>query len=137
MNEVSVTGAELIAIKVALEVVNDESLEQYVIFTDSKSACEILDNAKQQSKREEIINDILVLASRWKVSIQWIPSHVGDKGNDLADDLAKQGAEGKHCETLDNSISYSDVYLILKKRKQFQANDWYKEYGKEKGKKPS
>ncbi|GBL99433.1 hypothetical protein AVEN_68738-1 [Araneus ventricosus] len=41
---------------------------------------------------QEIISKILTLSQRRRVCIQWIPSHVGSFGNDLADFLAKEGS---------------------------------------------
>lgn len=134
MHEVSITGAEILAIQTGLKVVRTERLENQVIFTDSKSACEILETAKTLPNREEVLDDILRTAAHWKVSIQWIPSHIDIKGNDIADELAKLGTQNEN-PALDNPISYKDVYWILKKEKKYNSNKWYTEYAKEKGQK--
>lgn len=133
-HEVSITGAEIIAIHAAMKIIQLECLENQVIYTDSKSACEILETARKSSTREEILHDILTMAAHWKVSIQWIPSHVNINGNDIADELAKLGTRDESL-AVDNPISYKDVYWILKRKKHYKTNEWYSEYAKEKGQK--
>ncbi|XP_053683669.1 uncharacterized protein LOC128733859 [Sabethes cyaneus] len=130
-NEVSITEAELIAIKVALYTIAESNLQEAVIYTDSRAACEILKLAKEQDEREEIVDEILETADKWNISLQWIPSHIGVIGNDIADKLAKRGTiDG---QILENKISYKDAYWILKSRKTLKTNTWYNDYAKEKG----
>lgn len=133
-NEVSTTGAELIAIRVAMDIVEDDQLTDAVIYTDSRSACEILELARGQNEREELLDDILRKAIQWGVSLQWIPSHVGVNGKELADHLAKRGTTDGQV-FLQNKISYKDAYWILKSNKASRTDEWYKEYAKDKGQK--
>ncbi|XP_062538538.1 uncharacterized protein LOC134206823 [Armigeres subalbatus] len=89
-NEISITGAELATIKIAMEIISKEQLTGSVIYTDSRSACELLEAARDQQEREELLDEVLTMAAEWGVSMQWIPSHIGVNGNDIADQLAKE-----------------------------------------------
>jgi hypothetical protein len=53
----------------------------------------------------------------------WIPAHVGLKGNEKADILAKDGA--KNGTPLDYSLQRKDAYRILKQTQREEWNNWY------------
>ncbi|XP_055634197.1 uncharacterized protein LOC129774479 [Toxorhynchites rutilus septentrionalis] len=91
--ETSITSAELIVIEVAVQSIAELELQDCVIYTDSKSACIMLNNALEAGKGEMLLVYIIEAAAKWNISLQWIPSHVAIVGNDLADQLAKQGVK--------------------------------------------
>lgn len=133
-NETSVTSAEVIAIHMALTIVEENEMYGYVVLTDSKSACIIMQEAKVTKTRIDAIQDILEKAARWNVSIQWIPSHVNLAGNEEADRLAKHGT-GDSALEIANKISEKDASWKIKNHSMETANTWYKTYAEEKGQK--
>ncbi|XP_062557446.1 uncharacterized protein LOC134222318 [Armigeres subalbatus] len=118
--ETCITTAELFAILVALNHLNDENIVGAVLFTDSLSSCQMIEG------------DIIEIASSLKVTIQWIPSHIGIKGNDIADELAKAGANSE--EVLENGIFKHDAFNIFNQNRKNNTNHWYTTYAEEKGK---
>ncbi|GBM83133.1 hypothetical protein AVEN_40099-1 [Araneus ventricosus] len=64
-----------------------------------------------------------------EVHLQWIPSHVDIYGNEVADDLAKQGTAEPLCST--PSLTFDEIYSIRKNKdlKTWRvppSHDWYK-----------
>ncbi|XP_058817692.1 uncharacterized protein LOC131681001 [Topomyia yanbarensis] len=131
-HQTSIMTAELIAIKVAIDEIRRSQLRNAVILTDSLSSCTLLDHSLKHLERNEIADEIIRVCRERKIDIQWIPSHINIRGNDLADSLAKHGAQ--HGELLEHPILLKDAYLQLLKIKQEKANTWYKDYANEKGK---
>ena len=63
-----------------------------VIFTDMLTTLQKLQNGTESSKEiTEIKTKINHLTIEYKIEVflQWIPSHISIKGNELADQLAK------------------------------------------------
>lgn len=132
-HQTSIMTAELLAIKVASDEIKAYKTRNVVIFTDSLSSCTLLEHSQRDSERSEIADEIIRTCREWNVDIQWIPSHIEIGGNDLADSLAKHGAQ--HGELLEHPIMLKDAFLQLLKIKQEKVNAWYEDYAKEKGKK--
>ena len=61
----------------------------------------------------------------WKVNFSWIKAHVGQRGNELADRLAKEASRTENIVECYNRIPKSTVYSELKEEclKQWQ-NEW-------------
>ncbi|GBO29875.1 hypothetical protein AVEN_56735-1, partial [Araneus ventricosus] len=64
-----------------------------------------------------------------EVHLQWIPSHVDIYGNEVADNLAKQGTAEPLCST--PSLTFDEIYSIRKNKdlKTWRvppSHDWYK-----------
>ena len=87
----SVFTAELVAIRIALVNLRDKNRVSVVIYSDSRSALQALlryqsDNVLIQDI-QELVYELTI--NTVKVMFCWVPSHVGIKGNEKADSLAK------------------------------------------------
>ncbi|GBN09129.1 hypothetical protein AVEN_199552-1 [Araneus ventricosus] len=90
----SVFRSELLAIREVLDfTLRFETSDTYTL-TDSKSSIQYLKNLPKIPEKtgQEIISKIVTLSQKSRVCIQWIPSHVGVFGNDVADLHAKEGS---------------------------------------------
>ena len=95
------------------------------IFTDSLSTLQKLENGTDASKE---INDIkrkissIITQHKIELHLQWIPSHIGLKGNEAADQLAKRGASLPQPE---NPVPYETVCRMVKSNLQEEwLNSW-------------
>ncbi|GFV11545.1 RNase H domain-containing protein [Trichonephila clavipes] len=90
-----------------------DSTEGLVIFSDSKSAIEVIRNGETN-----ISCDIITLLEqlhniRKSCNLQWIPAHVNIEGNECADSLAKEARDIEHkCTT----ITLHDADAVAKHR---------------------
>lgn len=131
-NETSIATAELIAISEALKIIEQQELNFAVIYTDSRTACLILEEALISQSAPQIIVEIINRAIFWKTSIQWIPSHVQIAGNEIADCLAKHSLT--ESVTKNNQILIKDAFWKFKHILIDNSNFWYQQYAQEKGK---
>jgi hypothetical protein len=62
---------------------------------------------------------------KWMVKFSWVKAHAGQRGNELADQLAKESSSSKDIEECYNGIPKSTVTSELKEQclKQWQ-NEW-------------
>ncbi|GBM07326.1 hypothetical protein AVEN_187874-2 [Araneus ventricosus] len=90
-------------------------------------------NARQGCVREYLCQRSLVdgrhIGVDHEVHLQWIPSHVDIYGNEVADNLAKQGTAEPLCST--PSLTFDEIYSIRKNKdlKTWRvppSHDWYK-----------
>ena len=107
--------AELIAIEEALKYIEDNEHSHFIIYSDSLSAVESLEVGSSLS-RPNLINRILnkyaeVKVKGKQVEFHWIPSHIGIRGNDRADELAKA------------PLQHQDVDIIIRR----EIRDRYKD----------
>ncbi|XP_013183181.2 probable RNA-directed DNA polymerase from transposon BS [Amyelois transitella] len=108
--DISIMHAELIAISEALQYAITLQSTLIVIFTDSKSALLHLARIPSNSRGCPIAYTILETMNKLRhldknVLLQWIPSHIGIRGNEEADLAAKQAiSEGisYECKPLQN-----------------------------------
>ena len=117
--------AELQALKMAFNIVKNCDWDRFIIFTDSLSSLEALDS---NSCDHPFIQHILKLFNNClsvnkKVVLAWVPSHVGIKGNEKADELAKQAL---NFNVLDLKVPYTDLKVkvnsVFKQKWQAQWN---------------
>ena len=92
-NHSSIFSAEACAMILALKCIKETTGKNFIIFSDSKSCLEDLDNL---SLDHPVIAKILKGLIKFKelgydIRFCWVPSHVGIKGNEEADKSAKRG----------------------------------------------
>ena len=113
----SVFTTELIAIEYAITWMRKNKIKDSVIFSDSLSSIQSL-QAGRSKTRPDKINNILGMLDRAKtkghvIHIEWIPSHVGIPGNELAGITAKDamqnGIEDK------TKPAKSKIYTVINK----------------------
>ena len=127
----TILTAELFAILLALRVVSaaDQPPPTITIFTDSRSALHVL-QAEYSLSRPELLATIQDLITKIedsgsRVQFQWIPSHVGIRGNELADRAARTGAGTQGAPDITLRPAISD---ILNKLSKAAWDLWDREY---------
>jgi exonuclease III/ribonuclease HI len=110
--------AETNALKMALEHINEHHKDENVlILTDAKSVLAQLDNLKYAQfldiDLQRIINQFQIRqdTSQKETALQWIPSHIGIKGNETVDKLARLTTE--HGRIVNNRALPTRQYLHL------------------------
>ena len=98
------------------EIPNNERTA--AIYTDSKVTIDLLkNNDKHGYIIEEIRKTIKILSNQyWQIHFQWIKAHVGIYGNEVADKLAKEAAEGNNMPLVYNKIPESSIIEAERKR---------------------
>ncbi len=94
-DQLSVYTGELMAILLAVQVIKERKIQNAVICSDSYSAIVSIDNQKSESRPDLIME---LKQSRIEVQFMWVPAHVGIKGNEEADKLAKQAVDDEMVE---------------------------------------
>ncbi|GBN42017.1 Replication factor C subunit 3 [Araneus ventricosus] len=130
--EQSPKRSELLAIEAGLEaILNENNYRAVWILSDSRSSIQHLKDWNNVGDRTSI--SILKLLRHigvdHEVHLQWIPSHVDIYGNEVADNLAKQGTAEPLCST--PSLTFDEIYSIRKNKdlKTWRvppSHDWYK-----------
>jgi len=59
----------------------------------------------------------------WRVEISWIKAHAGHRGNEMADQLAKEAASNKNIDECYTKIPKSAMLCELKEQ-SVQQNEW-------------
>ena len=113
--EASIYTCELSAILDALQRI-PRGTDSAVIATDSASSlqgiCELQSsNAIVNSIQKQLLE---LQRNRVKVTLCWVPSHVGVAGNEIADKAAQEAAS--RCTTAAQPLPYSDFYPYIKKK---------------------
>jgi ribonuclease HI len=95
-DQASIFTAELTAIDLALNVIEREGYWRYIIFTDSLSAMQALENNNASSNPmiTDILDKLSVICEDAEVMFCWLPSHIGIVGNEKADRAAKAALLG-------------------------------------------
>ncbi|UYV77598.1 hypothetical protein LAZ67_15001667 [Cordylochernes scorpioides] len=129
----SVFRSELTAILQALKLIEKYETKNIIIYTDSKAAIFEIKNCYYSQDRllKNIAAEINKLNKNTKISLQWIPSHVGVSGNEETDRLAKEGAAG-HPDVVNSEtylsardhINKLKLQLIRNHRDSFH-HSWY------------
>ena len=88
----SIFTAEAVALKLAVQHIQREAIRKSVIYSDSLSCLQALQNKNMENP---IIREIIYILSYLlevgsQIEFCWIPGHVGIKGNEKADTIAKR-----------------------------------------------
>ena len=109
----SVFTAELSAIWSALEIIKEHPPQKFVIFSDSRSAVEAIQNYHPKNPLVQEIKYFFhkLYEDGKHIEICWIPAHVGVKGNEEADKAAKEAISKNRSQI---NIPISDFLPTLK-----------------------
>ena len=111
----SIYSAEASAINSALKIIETHSTNnyEYIIFTDNMSVLTALENRKTNDPiTTKILDQIEETSTNKDLVFCWIPSHVGIRGNDRADQAAKEALK---LEPSHVKIPYTDLKPTIKK----------------------
>ncbi len=88
----SIYSAELRALELALTHITNSRHKNYVVFSDSKSSLQALQNLWSNHPLVRRVLDLHSLLCRLNKNVVfcWLPSHVGIRGNEAADRAAKE-----------------------------------------------
>lgn len=97
-NHITIFTAELFAIKTAINKIgmlarDTDQRGKFLIATDSLSSLQAIQGLSVF--REDLVNKILLKVTKAKaqgveIDLMWVPSHIGIRGNERADELAKK-----------------------------------------------
>ncbi|XP_073969226.1 uncharacterized protein [Rhodnius prolixus] len=129
----TVYSAELYAIKEALRYINTLNHKKTVIYTDSNSSLQKLQNFKFSINNTHLLVEILelnreIVAADRMVKFVWIRSHVGIVLNEKVDDLAREATVDG--QTTDYRLTNEDVNTLSRQR---AVASWSQLYANEKG----
>lgn len=112
----SVFTGEVFAIIKALEWIQEQRENKFILFSDSKSALQAIKNAYTT---EPLIQQILQLCTTIEHSTKnltffWIPSHIGILGNEQADWEAKEAVTSPNINCSDSRLTVYDAKKHLR-----------------------
>ena len=112
--------AEILALHNATETIRlgDSKPKKAVFFSDSLSALQALTGEPDESLRL-LINNINILAQATKIVLQWIPAHTGIAGNEVADQLAKEGSKK---EQPHSKLNYQEARTLIRNKSKCHFN---------------
>jgi len=121
--------AEQMTILEALEYIqNMESDENILpVHTDSKITLQLLQNKKKHTKLiGQIRTKVQEIEQReWRVELRWIKAHAGHRGNEMADQQAKEAATNKNVEECYIKIP---KIVVMSEQKEQSVKWWQREW---------
>ena len=125
----SIFSAECLAISLALDIALLSREKKFLILSDSLSALQALKGRNDTHFIvKKILKRYLKLLQRGKeVTLMWIPSHMGIRGNHKADEKAKEalGSENLFIKTCYKDFGYCSKQYV----KRLWQEDWDREAG--------
>lgn len=125
--EHSVLSTELYGLFQALTFVQKNNILMAVIFTDSRSALQLLVSPKPKTYRDIVskINKLLIdLNDIGSVTVHWVKAHCGISGNEIADKMANEGHKNDRSVLYD--LTREENISILKSTFNEYWNDFWK-----------
>ena len=120
----SILLGELVAIKMTLEYVktevNKREIKQLSVLSDSQSAVGILTLGWQNKSHTRVVAEVQQTIKNLedkgiKIEINWTPGHAEIEGNEIADRLAKQGAdEAEEMPEVTEAVTILDVKAAIR-----------------------
>ena len=118
-NNSSIFSAELKAIDLALNHIEQDAYWRYIIYTDSLSVMQALEGEKTDNPLVvSLLEKLSKLCGRADIVFCWLPSHIGISGNEEADKAAKDALP---VEILQYKVSFNDFKPLINK---FLQNVW-------------
>ena len=118
----SIYTAELYAIKEATNIIEETNFQKYVIYSDSQSAINGMNEYNPTNNViQEIQEKIHDIKNNRDISMEvcWIPAHVGISGNEYADQAAKEAARTPpEEEDIPARDHYREINEAIKKKWQ-------------------
>ena len=93
----------------------EEKPKKAVFLKDLQSAMQALTSGEPDTTQKKLTENISTLAQTTSVALQWIPAHTGIRGNEMADQLAK---EGRKKEQPPSHLSYREVKTLIQNKKK-------------------
>lgn len=116
-DQLSIYTGELMAILLGVQIIKERKIKNAVICSDSYSAIVSIYNQKSESRPDlimEILQNLFELKQiKIEVQFMWVPAHVGIKGNEEADKLAKQVVDEDRVE-IELSHSLKEIKSVIK-----------------------
>ena len=110
-NNSSVFSAEIKAIDLALNHIEQDAYWRYIVYTDSLSAMKALEGEKTGNPLVvNLLEKLSRLCERADIVFCWLPSHIGISGNEEADKAAKDALS---LEVLSFKVPYNDFKPLI------------------------
>jgi len=121
--------AEQMAILKALEHIQHMKVAEKtaLVYTDSRITIQLLQNHNRHLHLiDQIRNKVIDMEQQeWKVEFRWIKAHAGHRGNEMADQLAKEAARSKTIKECYNRVPKSVVLGDLREQSVLQwQSEW-------------
>ncbi|GBN37293.1 hypothetical protein AVEN_226898-1 [Araneus ventricosus] len=113
----SVFRSELIAIDEGLDSLSSFSCSDEIwILTDSRSSIQhlVIWHRVRYNTGTNILNKLKSLSVSYRIHLQWIPSHANIQGDEIADALAKAGADDASVPSA--PLTYLELFFRAKSR---------------------
>ena len=118
-NNSSIFSAELKAIDLALNHIEQDAYWRYIIYTDSLSVMQALEGEKTDNPLVvSLLEKLSKLCERADIVFCWLPSHIGISGNEEADKAAKDALS---LEILPYRLPFNDFKPLIN---NFIKNVW-------------